>query len=836
MDRQLENYIFPFMWIRDGETEKLSEHIDIIQKSGCNAICVESRTHEHFCEKEWWIDFGLILDECQKRGMEVWLLDDKNFPTGYAAGAVEKNPELGQFSLIEKHVDVIGPVKNHYAYLKHRADERLLGVYAYQRDSVNDSVSGEALDLTGGIDGERVYFDLPSGAWRISYYIVTKNFVKPHYINMVDSHSADLMLKTVYEPHYQHFKEYFGNTFKGFFSDEPCFGNEYYEEMKALGDIYEKRIGRDGLALPFSEQLWKYLREAYGQTAPADLYGLWHPYVEKSANIRLAYMNCATKLYAENFSGKLGDWCRAHGVSYIGHVDEDNGAHTRLGTGAGHYFRAIRGQDMAGIDVVLHQILPGFAHTDNTISFGDSVVNSAFFHYGLAKLASSAAHTTPHMKNRALCEIFGAYGWGAGIPMMKWLTDFMLVRGINRFVPHAFSLKYPDPDCPPHFGAEAFPQREGFRKLMVYMNAMCARLSGGKHVADAAILYHAELEWTNFDCMPFHIPARELYDHQLDYDVLDWDVLEECRVQNGKLILEEEYPFLIVPECKKLPAEIAKKLAHLAESGARILYINSLPKGVSGTVVRLEDLAGYIGEGHLSIRSDCAMLRVYHLLKDGEELLMMFNESLSDVCHFSFTAMENVTKTDVLHGQSRTIAPQNGRICASLRPYESVLFEFGKKCPTSTEISVATEALPLQTPWHISLFDTVVGKVVAEYANVDSLFDLSGKDGVRDFCGHATYTTEFEWGTSGENAILEVFAPEQTVRCILNGMDLGLEICPPYVFHIGKALKPGKNTLTLIVSNTLANRHNEHLTTYYSIPPTGLTEAPVIYDHELLKL
>ena len=33
--------------------------------------------------------------------------------------------------------------------------------------------------------------------------------------------------------------------------------------------------------------------------------------------------------------------------------------HAHMGIGAGHYFHALWGQDMAGIDVVLQQIRPG---------------------------------------------------------------------------------------------------------------------------------------------------------------------------------------------------------------------------------------------------------------------------------------------------------------------------------------------------------------------------------------------------------------------------------------------------------------------------------------------
>ena len=80
-----------------------------------------------------------------------------------------------------------------------------------------------------------------------------------------------------------------------------------------------------------------------------------------TAKFRLAYMNVITRLYQRNFSEKLGDWCRAHGVLYIGHVVEDMNAHTKTGCSTGHFFRTLEGQDMAGIDVVLHQIIPGLA-------------------------------------------------------------------------------------------------------------------------------------------------------------------------------------------------------------------------------------------------------------------------------------------------------------------------------------------------------------------------------------------------------------------------------------------------------------------------------------------
>ena len=70
-------------------------------------------------------------------------------------------------------------------------------------------------------------------------------------------------------------------------------------------------------------------------------------------------MNLVSRLYGECFAGQLGAWCTERGVDYIGHIIEDNDAHTRLGASVPHFFRAMDGQTMGGIDVVLGQVRPG---------------------------------------------------------------------------------------------------------------------------------------------------------------------------------------------------------------------------------------------------------------------------------------------------------------------------------------------------------------------------------------------------------------------------------------------------------------------------------------------
>ena len=46
----------------------------------------------------------------------------------------------------------------------------------------------------------------------------------------------------------------------------------------------------------------------------------------------------------------------------------------------------------------------------------------------LAKLAASLAHIDSKKKGRALCEVFGAYGWAEGLKLMKWLLTLLVLR------------------------------------------------------------------------------------------------------------------------------------------------------------------------------------------------------------------------------------------------------------------------------------------------------------------------------------------------------------------------------------------------------------------------
>ena len=154
---------------------------------------MESRPHPDFAGEGWWRDMDIILAEAKKRGMKVWLLDDDHCPTGHAAGIIAKKyPDLRQWNLAERHLDVCGPMKDGAVLVSETGPEHiLLGAYAYRRRYDHEEICEyDGINLTDHIQGGYLYWDVPEGLWRIFFYYKTRQGILQDYIDMTRAYSV----------------------------------------------------------------------------------------------------------------------------------------------------------------------------------------------------------------------------------------------------------------------------------------------------------------------------------------------------------------------------------------------------------------------------------------------------------------------------------------------------------------------------------------------------------------------------------------------------------------------------------------------------------------------
>lgn len=852
LEGRTENHLMPFFWQHGEDEATLREYMGVIQKANCGAVCVESRPHPDFCGPKWWHDMDIILEEARKRGMKVWILDDSHFPTGYANGAMADKPDTlcrqsifireypldteytGTLDLKKENLLTMLPKKptGMAAYMNLQptrifADDSLICVVAQER-------SGDRIDLTECVENNILHWEKPKGDWVLSICGRTRN-AGPHrdYINMTDPESCKVLLDAVYEPHWKHYAADFGKTIAGFFSDEPELGNaELYIKGNVMGSNQD---------LPWSHCVEIDLAEALGCGWKSLLPLLWDGQMPRNeeaekavAKVRTVYMDVLTKRVRSAFSEQIGSWCRDHGIQYIGHMIEDEGQHCRTGSGLGHYFRGLQGQDMAGVDDIGGQILPQGEDEPKRNPLG-SPRNGEFYHYGLAKLAESAAQIEARKHGNAMCEVFGNYGWSEGIRMEKYLADHLLVRGITQFVPHAFSAApFPDPDCPPHFYAHGHnPQYRWFGELMAYMNRAATVTASDRHIAHVAILYHGEQEWADAHAMPVEKPLRALYDAQIDCHILPADVFAEPEYYHTKIssplqVNGHEYSVFLVPGSDWISLAAAQGIDKLLQAGVPILFVGKKPKWISETeqatsaawdscaVAAPEELPDRVR----ALGVPCPVLNPANdrirVLQIGEPAAFFFITNEAENTYTGTLKLPTAAECygyDPLRNQcvllDHTVQLYT-EIKLTMKPLHSLIIVCGKaSCETAKNTLRAENRLVLQH-WRRSTCDA------AEYPHYTNTKEVEIPDRLAEeqptFSGFVRYETTFHW--SGTHCTLEIEDAGECVEAFLNGESLGLQLIPPFRYDLSAKLKSGENQLAIEVATTLERQMYPQLSGY----------------------
>ena len=847
--------IGPLYWYHGEDDADILEGIDKVHEGGMGNFTIESRPHSDYLGPKWWHDIEISLDRAKQLGMQVYIFDEKWFPSGIAGGLVQAtSPRFWRHWLQETTVPVDGPQADFRCDVPE--GEQVAGAVAVRRGGE----PSEMLDLRERVsrDGRSLAWPAPAGQWDV--FVYTMHSDAGHH-DVLNPEATARFIELTHEETYRRFKDYFGTTLVGFFMDEPGFYN-------------------GGGQWPWTYDLAAEFRATKGYDLCAFLPALTHPEWASYRWVRYDYMDVLTRRYAAAFYKPIQDWCRAHGVVSMGHLIEHESTHQGLGAGPGHALRMMKHLDMGGIDLVFHQVMPGSRNTD---------------YWGMPKLASSPSHLYGMRNDLAMNETYGASGWTTGLPTMKWLADWQMVRGINFLIPHAFNPTYPDPDCPPHFWAKGNdPQWMLFRHWADYTNRVCALLTGGRHVAPAAVLYTAESSWAGHADL-IELVEAELLKAQYDFDLLDFDLFldtDACRIRDGALrIAQEQFPLLVLPGVDAIPVAVMERIARFVGNGGTLLSTCRLPQhscergqdarvqalveqvfgpatkpgtlrerrhGSGGRAVFVPALGGVARalEG-LGRPSDCTAyprfedLRYIHRVKDGADVFFLTNESIDETFSgtVSLAARGMPEIWDALAGTiepAKVYSDHEGRtrIPLTLAPYESALIVFGSAQPSAHVIDTnLVEVLHLDVAsggatvtgiargasrpyatalagghyWHarndrvnplppIELpaegwTITRAGKTVT-----GALGDWSRED--PHFSGSAKYTCTFllpHDAAGPEEVELDLGAVGEIARVWINDQLAAELICPPYRARVTRWVRDGENRLTVEVANTLAN-------------------------------
>ncbi len=342
-------------------------------------------------------------------------------------------------------------------------------------------------------------------------------------------------IELTHEAYYRELKEYFGNTVIGMFTDEPSILGRNVEGM-----------------FPWTRGFAGLFTAAGGN--PAGLAALFRQ--EENADTRL-YHRLILEREGEVYYGTLSRWCTDHGIGLMGHPHQSDDIEVE------RYF-AVPGQDL-----VLRWLGPekdGLAGADSA----------------MGKCSADAARLRNRRRNSSEC--FGACGreenpWQFSGGDMKWYTDWLAVRGVNLFIPHAFYYSIAGKrreERPPDVGPHSiwWPHYEKWASYWARLSAL---------MTDIDLYAGVAVPCRNRDLRPEAV--RTLYEHQTGFQYLPESVWKDCEERDGALycrgrryeaVLGEEDWFPGVPryaaertepDCRCAPAQPQLRCARFTKNG-----------------------------------------------------------------------------------------------------------------------------------------------------------------------------------------------------------------------------------------------------------------------------
>ena len=525
----------------------------------------------------------------------------------------------------------------------------------------------------------------------------------PKSADILNPKAVDCFIRMTHNRYYHHLKRHFGKTILGFFTDEPCVMGRNITAFHPWTPGLEDELTAKGAKL-------------------SDLNALFEGAENESVRI---YHETVRSRLNEVYYKRLSDWCEDRGIWLMGHPEASDDIDQQT------YFH------VPGQDLIMRRISP----EDGGLSGEDSVQ---------AKCSADAARHTRKRRNSnecfGVCARFGNRFHFTGGDM-KWMTDWLAVRGVNLFIPHAFYYSIRGArleERPPDVGPNNIWWSH-YRMYSDYIKRVSYIMTDAKNCADVAVI-----------CESGKIPSNELagfYENQVEFNYLPKALLKDSSTELNAG--GYSYSCYLADKDMKLNAR-------------RIFSVDQ------------------VTERDFVPDCMCRDLRVSHIVKNGVHMYFFTNEGEQDLDISGSVAAKGIPvwmdlwRGDIWEDKHQV---QDGRteihFCLGRR--ESLLLILKPmSCKTAYGKKKSVQLLELD-------------------------FKAAGEDKQSIT---KEYQVEYVSSMPTGNEVIKAYGQEMA-ELYCNGSFVGASLWSPHRFDVGGYLNPGRNDIRLVFSGSIANRYTD---------------------------
>ena len=602
----------PFWFWNDDLSEKeLVRQINDFKAHGVHAFLIHPRaglpTSIGWLSDQMIYFMRFAIDKAAEREMWVILYDEGMYPSGSSSGqVVAENPRFRTRGLVCINLE---DAKNKNEILGVRLDkngepdltegQNLVAIVQRKKNGHRLAVVDRAVQ-EGYSHIRGLHFVEADPPRRDDHKEVAEN--SPPATDILNPDAVACFIRLVYQRYYNEFGHHFGKTVKAIFTDEPS--------------LLARRAERG--MVPGTTGILGHVNTFLGYDFTEHLAALWYDDEPDAEFHRRNYNRAIQVRLEETFYSQISKWCSSHGICLTGHpMGPDDIGHLR-------YFH------IPGQDVVWRYIEPRKPSSlEGEQSTQAKCASSAMIHLGRRRNAN---------------EFCGAYGHNFTFEEMKWLANWLIVRGCNLLIPHAFyySVRGPriderPPDVGPH--SSWWHQYEPFA---LSTHRLCWLNTDSKHICKLAVLgLNDHLPWRVAKiCLQNqrdfnYLEARHLWENAQ----VDADGIRLAGMQYQVLILEDDPPDKAKPAIDILAK--AGRIIHWDETISNQKLIQAIDK---------------LTPPDVQVMPVAPDLRARHVLKEGKDYYLLFNEGDQDIeLQLNLSVKGKQVLLDPVSGQSRVL-------------------------------------------------------------------------------------------------------------------------------------------------------------------------------------
>jgi len=537
----------------------------------------------------------------------------------------------------------------------------------------------------------------------------------PASADILNPAAVERFIELTHEACWRHLAAHFGKTVIGFFTDEPSI------------------LGRN--AEPGLQPWTRGFSEIY-TAAGGDLRDLAALFSGQENEGTRLYRALILRRESEVYYGRLSRWCAAHGIALMGHPHQSDDLEVEK------YFQ------IPGQDLVYRWVSPergGTAGMDST----------------MAKCSADAARLMGRRRNSNEC--FGACNrddnpWYFTGEDMKWMIDWLAVRGVNLFIPHAFYYSLEGPrsaERPPDVGPGSiwWPH---YRKWSAYMARLSCLMTDARLRAEVAVLCR------NRDLRPE--AAAPLFETQRGFQYLPESAWPMCREEEGRLIFETQ-----------------RYRAAIGETEDRPDVPDQPYRAVIGEAERFPSVPHHFDGAAPDVLCDPPqpLLRAARFERAGTECWLLVNEGEQPLeTMLTLPTEQPVGRYDLWTGKAARVLSEpdsNGKRLRLSLPRRGSLLLFA--CPADRDWRMLEESRP------------AAELACPRFETYTAILAMDKRD------------------LPAEQAVLTVGA-EEMAELYVNDVFCDVSFWSPHrLFIPADVLREGENTLRLVVTGSLANRY-----------------------------